>query len=36
MSLNQFKGPYIHSYKYVDHRSKINILSRQVNKFDIP
>jgi hypothetical protein len=36
MSLNQFKGPHIHSYKSVDHRSKINILSRQENKFDIP
>jgi hypothetical protein len=36
MSLNQFKGPHIHSYKSVDHRSKINILSRQANKIDIP
>jgi hypothetical protein len=36
MSLNQFKGPHIHSYKFIDHRSKINILSRQANKFDIP
>jgi hypothetical protein len=33
---NQFKGPHIHSYKFADHRSKINILSRQANKFDIP
>ena len=36
MSLNQFKGPHIHSYKSVDHRSKINILSHQTNKLDIP
>jgi hypothetical protein len=36
MSLNQFKGPYIHSYKSVDHQSKINISSRQANKFNIP
>ena len=36
MLLNQFKGPHIYSYKFVDHRSKINILSRQANKFDIP
>jgi hypothetical protein len=34
--LTQFKGPDIHSYKYVDYRSKINIISRQANKFDIP
>ena len=36
MSLNQFKGPYIHSYKSLDHQSKINILSRQTNEFVIP
>jgi hypothetical protein len=36
MSLNQFNDPYIYSYDFVDHRSKINILSRQANKFDIP
>jgi hypothetical protein len=36
MSLTQFKDPRIHFYKYVDHQNKINILSRQVNKFDIP
>jgi hypothetical protein len=36
MSLNQFKDLHIHSYKSVDHQSKINILSRQANKFDIP
>jgi hypothetical protein len=36
MSLTQFKGSHIHSYKFVDHRSKLNILSRQANKFDIP
>ena len=36
MSLNQFKGPYIHSYKSLDHQSKINILSCQINKFVIP
>jgi len=36
MLLTQFKGPDIHSYKYVDYRSKINILSHQANKFDIP
>ena len=36
MSLNQFKDPHIHSYKSIDHRSKINILSHQANKFDIP
>jgi len=36
MLLNQFKGSHIHSYKFVDHRSKIKILSYQVNKFNIP
>jgi hypothetical protein len=36
MSLIQFKGPHIHSYKFIDHQSKINILSHQANKFDIP
>jgi hypothetical protein len=36
MLLNQFKDPHINSYKSVDHQSKINILSRQANKFDIP
>jgi hypothetical protein len=36
MYLTQFKGPRIHSYKFIDHRSKINNLSRQENKFDIP
>jgi hypothetical protein len=36
MSLTQFKGLDIHSYKSVNHRSKINILASQVNKFDIP
>jgi hypothetical protein len=36
MLLNQFKSPNIYSYKFVDHWSKINILSRQANKFDIP
>jgi len=36
MSLTQFKSPHIHSYKSVNYRSKINILSRQANKFDIP
>ena len=36
MSLNQFKDPYMHSYKFVDHQSKINILSCQANKFNIP
>jgi len=35
MLLTQFKGPHIHSYKYIDHRNKINIFSRQANKFDI-
>jgi hypothetical protein len=27
MSLTQFKGPHIHSYKPVDRRSKINLIS---------
>ena len=36
MSLTQFKDSYIHSYKSVDHRSKINIPLHQANKFDIP
>jgi hypothetical protein len=36
MLLTQFKGPHIHLYKPVDHRSKINILLHQANKFDIP
>jgi len=36
MSLNQLKGPHIHSYKSIDYRSKINILSRQANKLNIP
>ena len=36
MSLTHFKGPHIILYKYVDHQSKINILSCQANKFDIP
>jgi len=36
MSLNHFKGPHIHSYKSVDHQSKINIPSHEANKFDIP
>ena len=36
MLLNQFKSPHIHSYKFIDHRSKINILSRQAHIFDIP
>jgi hypothetical protein len=32
MSLNQFKGPHIHSYKSVDHRNKINNLhAKQIN-----
>ena len=35
MLLNQFKDPHIHSNKFVDHRSKLNILSCQANKFDI-
>jgi hypothetical protein len=35
MLLNQFKSPHIHSYKFINHRSKINILLRQANKFDI-
>jgi hypothetical protein len=36
MSLTWFKDLDIHSYKYVDHRSKINSLSIQENKFNIP
>jgi hypothetical protein len=36
MLLNQFKGPHIHFHKSVDHRSKVNILPRQADKFDIP
>jgi len=36
MSLSQFKGPHIHSYKSIDHQSKINIPSCQANKLDIP
>jgi hypothetical protein len=36
MLLNKFKSPIIHSYKFVDHQSKINIISHQANKFDIP
>jgi hypothetical protein len=36
MLLNQFKDPHIYSYKSVNYRNKINIPSRQVNKFDIP
>jgi hypothetical protein len=36
MSLTQFNGPHIHSYKFVDHQSKINIISHQANKFNIP
>jgi hypothetical protein len=36
MSLTQFKGLDIHSYKFVDYRSKINILSIQAKKFDVP
>jgi hypothetical protein len=35
MLLTQFKGLDIHSYKSVDHQSKINILTIQANKFDI-
>jgi hypothetical protein len=35
MLLTQFKGPHNHSYKFIDHKSKINILSHQTNKFDI-
>jgi hypothetical protein len=34
MALAQFKGLDIHSHKFIDHRSKINILSIQENKFD--
>jgi hypothetical protein len=36
MSLTRFKGLDIHFYKFVDHQSKINILSIQANKFDVP
>jgi hypothetical protein len=36
MSLTQFKDLDIYSYKIVDHRSKIHILSIQENKFDVP
>jgi len=36
MSLTQFKGPNIHFYKFINHQSKINILSIQANKFDVP
>jgi len=35
MLLTQFKDPHIHSYKYIDYRSKINILSCQAYNFDI-
>jgi hypothetical protein len=35
MSLTQFKDPHIYSYKFIDHWSKINILSRQANTFNI-
>jgi len=35
MSLTQFKGLDIHSYKFVNYRSKINIIASQVNKFNI-
>jgi hypothetical protein len=32
MLLNQFKGPHINSYKFIDHRSKINIFHvKQIN-----
>jgi hypothetical protein len=36
MLLTQFKDLDIHSYKFIDHQSKINILTSQANKFDIP
>jgi hypothetical protein len=29
MSLTQFKGLYIHFYKFIDHGGKINIISIQ-------
>ena len=31
-----FKGLDIHSYKFADHLSKINILSIQAKKFNVP
>ena len=33
MALAQFKGLGIHSHKFIDHRSKINILSIQEKEF---
>jgi hypothetical protein len=36
MSLTQFMSLYIHFYKFIDHRSKINIILYQTNKFNIP
>jgi hypothetical protein len=36
MSLTQFKSLHIHFYKFIDHRSKINIILHQINKFNIP
>lgn len=36
MSLTQFKGLDIYFYKFVDNQSKINIISIQTNKFDVP
>jgi hypothetical protein len=36
MSLNQFNDPHIHSYKSVDHWSKINILhDKQINSISL-
>jgi hypothetical protein len=35
MSLSQFKGLDIHFYKSVNYQSKINIISIQINKFNV-
>jgi hypothetical protein len=36
MLLTQFQCLNIYSYKFIDHQNKINILTSQANKFDIP
>jgi hypothetical protein len=35
MSLTQFKGLDIYTYKFINHQNKINIFLIQVNKFDV-
>ena len=35
MSLTQFKGLDIYTYKFINQQNKINIFLIQVNKFDV-